>query len=209
MLRRCRAAEIHAPNQPSTAPAPSSTAMSSGARPAQRITAAVQPRQGRHRLGQHHDDERDDSPGEQRAAEAVEDPGIQERPAHERVRAADQLGDLDLGAAAGDLQTDGIADHRQHADSQQRCGDDQQPAQHLEYRVEAHDPLGVDLHHIDLGPGAEVAAQRFQRRGRAVFGARAHVQHVRQRVVLERRQRIAEARISAEVLQPLVGGDEA
>ena len=52
---------------------------------------------------------------QQRAAEAVEDAGVEERPADEGIRAADQLGDLDFRPALLDLEPDGVADDGEHA----------------------------------------------------------------------------------------------
>ena len=49
--------------------------------------------------------------GGDRAGEPIAEPEIQERPADERVRAADELRDLDLDAAVVDLEPDRIADH--------------------------------------------------------------------------------------------------
>src|SRR5437762_2760877 len=126
----------------------------------------------RTRVAEERDGDCDDPPGEQRAAEPVEHSRVEERAAHVGVGAADELGHLDLGPPSLDLETYGVADDREHPHSEERCRHHQQPAQHLEDRVEAHHPFGVDLHQVHFGPGAEVAAQRLERR---VEIGRAHV----------------------------------
>ena len=50
-----------------------------------------------------------------RAAEAVPEAVVEERPTHERVAAADQLRDLDFVAAVLDVEPDRVADDHHHA----------------------------------------------------------------------------------------------
>src|SRR5947208_1077787 len=146
----------------------------------------------------------DARPQEQRAPDSIEHAGVKEWPAHEGVGSADELGDFDFRTAPLDLETDGVADDREHSQAEQRRGDQQQPPHHLENGIEAHDPFGVDLHQIHLGPGAEVTAQRLEGCGGTVRGPGQHVQHVRQRILLERLQRLTESRVGAEVRESLV-----
>src|SRR4051812_13706836 len=58
--------------------------------------------------------ENDDS-GQQPATQAVENSRVKEWTSNERVRSADELGDLDLGSALLDLQPHGVADHSEDA----------------------------------------------------------------------------------------------
>ena len=55
---------------------------------------------------------------EQGATQAIKQAGVQEWPPDEGIGAADELGDLDLRAALLDLEADGVADHRQHAQAE-------------------------------------------------------------------------------------------
>ncbi len=51
----------------------------------------------------------DDRPRQQRAAEAVQNTGVEKRPTHKAVRAADQLGDFDLRPPIQDFEPDRVS----------------------------------------------------------------------------------------------------
>src|SRR5688572_3201537 len=140
---------------------------------------------------------------QQRPAEAVEDAGVQERPPNESVRATDQLGDLDFRPPLLDLEPDGIADDGQHPEPEHGHHQPHDPPEDIEQRMQASYPVEVELHDIDLGKRGEIAAQGFHLGGAAgVFPGPNH-QVVRQGIVLEGRQRIAEARGLLELLERL------
>src|ERR1019366_4265512 len=110
------------------------------------IAAAIASRKCRHRLCEHADSAGGDRPGKQRPSQAVENARIQERPAHETVRAADKLRHFYLAAPVQDLKTNRVTYYRDDACTENHRSNDEEPPQHLKDRIEAHDPLRIDLH---------------------------------------------------------------
>ena len=148
----------------------------------------------------------DDEPRDQAAAEPVPDAVVEERPAHEGVAAADELRHLDLVAPVLDVEADRVADDHEDAEREQHRRQQHAAPHHVEDRVEAADPLGVELHDVDAGrsscssPVSACDAPRL-----AELRVRPHDQRVRQRIVLQRVERLAEARVAPELRERLVG----
>ena len=94
---------------------------------------------------------------DQAAAEPVPDAVVEERPAHEGVAAADQLGDLDLVAPVLDVEADGVADDHQDAEREQSRREQHHAPHHVEDGVEAAHPRGVELHDVHAVDLAQLA----------------------------------------------------
>src|SRR5262245_54786869 len=81
--------------------------------------AAIEPGETADGLAEDADHRQGDQPGGDAAAQPIPDAVVQERPAHEGIAAADQLGHFDLGAAVLDVEPDGIADDDHDSQCQQ------------------------------------------------------------------------------------------
>src|SRR6185369_9049652 len=68
--------------------------------------ASVETSQPADRFAEDSDGHERDHPGGQRTPQAVPEAVVEERPTHERVAPADQLGDLDFVAAVLDVEPD-------------------------------------------------------------------------------------------------------
>ena len=69
---------------------------------------AIELREIRDRLAEHRHGRLDNEPRQHGATEAIQHAGIEKRPAHEAVGAADELGDLDFGAPIEYFQPDPV-----------------------------------------------------------------------------------------------------
>ena len=74
----------------------------------------------------------------------------QERPPREAISGADQFHHLDFRPAVQDIEADGVADHQDYGQTEERSGEPDDPAQHLEHGVESLHPFGVELYHLDV-----------------------------------------------------------
>src|SRR5262245_30534844 len=81
--------------------------------------AAVKRCQGSYRGTEQQQPQRDYAQGQDGAREAVAEAEVEERPAYEPVRAADELRDLDLDAAVVDLEPDRVADDDRDREAEQ------------------------------------------------------------------------------------------
>ena len=84
------------------------------------------------------------------AEEAVPESDVQERPADEGVGRAEQFRHLDFLAPVLDVEADRVADDHDHGADQQHRGDPDRAAHDVEYRRQPRQPLGIELHQVDL-----------------------------------------------------------
>jgi hypothetical protein len=124
------------------------------------------------------DDGDQQQPGNQSATKTVDGAGIKKWSAYEAVGGTNQFAHFDLFALGQYLQTDGIADDDDEGEAQQ--GDQHQDAffAQLQNRIEALDPIGVELRlpivaiqsaGFPFLPGSEVQVSRNRRRAADSF----------------------------------------
>ena len=142
-------------------PPTSSTARLGSGRPVSLKAAAVQARQRADggpssQQGSRHDDSRRRAP----RARPYHKPEVQERPAHEGVRAADQLGDLDLDAAVVDIEPDRVADDdRRRRARAARSRDRRSGGASASMACKPLDPCRVELDEVGLGQRARIVGR--------------------------------------------------
>ena len=149
----------------------------------------------------------DDEQGDERAGEPVAEPEIEERPADEPVRPADELRDLDLDAAVVDLEPDRVADDDGDREPEQHGREVDEPRREREHGAQPRDPCRVDLHELGLGQRSPIAsASASTSPAMPLAGWTTSV--CGQRVAVERVERLAEARVRAKLRERRVAIDE-
>src|SRR5690554_3716689 len=140
-------------------------------------------------------------PGQRPGQYAVIDPKVQEGTTHEGIGAAHQFHYQDLLAATLDRQADGIGHHQQQGNYQQHRQSAGEALEHLQHRRQPLDPQQIDLHLVDAGQLCQLITQWPQGRGTAFDTLGHHQYHVRQRVVGQLLQGLAQPGVLLEFRQ--------
>src|SRR5690554_1508119 len=140
-------------------------------------------------------------PGQHSGQYAVIDPKVQEGTTHEGIGAAHQFHYQDLLAATLDRQADGVGHDQQQGDDQQYRQPAGEALEHLQHRGQPLDPQQVDLHLVDAGQLCQLITQWPQGRGAAFDTLGHHQYHVRQRVVGQLLQGLAQPGVLLEFCQ--------
>lgn len=169
---------------------------------------AIQARDPTHRIAKRGQNDRGDDPRENAAADAIPEATVEEWPTNESVASADEFRNLDFFPTVLNVETDRIADDHDNAEPEEDARQEDSAADAFEDRVEPFNPRGIELHDVDGWKLAQIGRKARYMRGCGVGLGRAKHERMRQRILVERVDRLTESGFRAERLERIVRCDE-